>query len=182
MKKHELIFELLNKNHYITARNEINKLIAFDGEKPWLSNLLVKNRLSSSISDETKSELEHLVISNNNIFKGFASKIENYISTTVQAPKKIQYKKPKDTEHYYIYNQNLFITPENKLITLNNSTLSIDFEKPYKTDYYFFDENNKYLEEISSGDTPFILDDGSYIIDKNIAFIEDRSKYGTKLC
>lgn len=89
------------------------------------------------------------------------------------AEEKLVLKPPLNNSQYYIYNIQEFERPATTIYTLDDVFLSINFNKPYRTDCYLFNNNKEFIGGFSRGDEPFLLEE--FIeIEKTIGFIDDK--------
>lgn len=172
------INNLVEKNFYKKAKDElieVNKEKLKPNEKEKLLKSLKIKRISTlknkipTININTKEKDSN----QNDIYNGKITSHQKYIINKY-SEKEVVYKKPKNGNQHYIYKENKFTIPKTDIIEIDNGYISIDFNKSYKFDYYFFNQNHELISEVSHGESPFLLREGVYNYEKNIAFIEDR--------
>ena len=97
--------------------------------------------------------------------------INEFYSIQSEVPLKID--PPKHNYDHYIFKTIIFERPTAKIYSFNDVYLSIDFSKPYCTDYYLFDNDKKPILGFSNGNNPFLLNSIEYV-DDSIGFIDDK--------
>ena len=153
---------------YLSGRNIL-------GEKPRLEALANKYNLYDK-TNLRKKEIDYLEriagleCEARKIFE--KSSKDKFIIKELPA-EEVLYNKPPKLSHYYAFKDFHFKRKRRDIYEIKNAFLSVDFSKPYKTDFYFFDEAGRYISEISDGPEPFLIEH-AVNIKKKVAFIDDR--------
>ena len=152
------------------ANTLVSEAINLFGYRPRLKAIIKKNRLSYTdcVPDDSAWSSSESSISTK--FESVC--VDSYIIAT-EDDGRIEFDRPINGTEHYIFRNNIRNRPKRDIVKLESGYLSIDLSKKYKVDYYFFDSNKKYIESISSGKAPFLLND-VIEVNKNVGFIEDR--------
>ncbi|MDQ7084460.1 MAG: WcbI family polysaccharide biosynthesis putative acetyltransferase [Sulfurovum sp.] len=118
---------------------------------------------TQAINENEMSKFENITETN----------LETNISKNIESEISLEIKLPKHNYEHYMFKHTKFERPLTKIYSFDNAYLSIDFTKPYCTEYYLFDNNQNIISSFSNGDNPFLLERLKYI-DESVGFIEDK--------
>jgi hypothetical protein len=167
----EEIEALISAGYFKAAAQVLHQAIERYGERPWLLGLRHKHRLDNVPTGQATVPK--------------SAKDTNFASFTTAGAHPYQVQSlsdwppfnppvPPDVGGHYMFREGLPPQPARRLYSIPNATVSIDRSRGQLAGFYIFDQQGRYLPDISFGNTPFRLRSGQHRINQPVGFMDDR--------